>query len=203
VNRALGHDFPGTLALRRSTFMEMEGYDGDVLFENLELIRTVRAHGGRVVVAYDAIIPRRAPSLRTFLEQRVRQAYDDLAQPPRLIASLAILPLVGTALARRSWPALLGGAAAAIATAELGRRRRGPAEAFPATSALLAPCWIMERGVTSWLAVAARLLFGGIRYRGTLIRRAATPGRELRRRASARRTRQPEGLAAAGSRGAA
>lgn len=46
LNRALGADYPGTLAVRRSTFLTMGGYDPDVLFENLELIRTVRAYGG-------------------------------------------------------------------------------------------------------------------------------------------------------------
>ena len=50
LNRALGADYPGTLAVRRSTFLAMGGYDPDVLFENLELIRTVRGvrrHRGR------------------------------------------------------------------------------------------------------------------------------------------------------------
>ncbi len=42
LNRALGADHPGTCAVRRSTFVRMGGYDGDVLFENLELARTVR-----------------------------------------------------------------------------------------------------------------------------------------------------------------
>src|SRR5215210_1739626 len=41
LNRATGDDFPGTLAVRRSMFRSIGGYDGDVLFENLELIRTV------------------------------------------------------------------------------------------------------------------------------------------------------------------
>ncbi|WP_282948878.1 glycosyltransferase [Cellulomonas endometrii] len=44
LNRAFGADYPGTLALRR-TALGPDGYDGDVLFENLELLRTVRARG--------------------------------------------------------------------------------------------------------------------------------------------------------------
>jgi hypothetical protein len=39
LNRIAGGDYPGTLAVRRSAFGD--GYDGDVLFENLELMRTV------------------------------------------------------------------------------------------------------------------------------------------------------------------
>jgi hypothetical protein len=57
VNRALGADYPGTLGVRRSRFLEMGGYDGDVLFENLELIRTVRAAGGRVASVKDSHHP--------------------------------------------------------------------------------------------------------------------------------------------------
>ncbi|MDQ2631384.1 MAG: glycosyltransferase family 2 protein, partial [Actinomycetota bacterium] len=48
LNRSLGRDYPGTLAVRRSRVLAMGLYDGDVLFENLELIRTVRGHGGSV-----------------------------------------------------------------------------------------------------------------------------------------------------------
>ena len=40
-------DFPGTLAVRRSAFLASGAYDGDALFENLELMRTIRAAGGR------------------------------------------------------------------------------------------------------------------------------------------------------------
>ena len=47
LNRVAGGvDFPGTLAVRRSALRGTDGYDGDVLFENLELIRTIEAAGG-------------------------------------------------------------------------------------------------------------------------------------------------------------
>ena len=69
------------------------------------------------------------------------------------------------------------------AVAEWGRRRDGGAEYFPASSSLLAPGWLfVERGVCSWLAVAERVLHGGVRYRGSVLPRAATPVGELRRR---------------------
>ena len=41
-------DFPGTLAVRREVFLASGAYDGDALFENLELMRTIRASGGVV-----------------------------------------------------------------------------------------------------------------------------------------------------------
>jgi hypothetical protein len=86
---------------------------------------------------------------------------------------------------RRRWSALAAGAGASIALAEIGRRRAGGARIYPPTAALWAPGWIAERAVCSWIAVAHRVFVGGIDYRGTLLRRAATPRRELRARQGA------------------
>ncbi|ANF32023.1 hypothetical protein A0130_10360 [Leifsonia xyli] len=179
LNRALGHDYPGTLAVRRQLLVDAGGYDGDVLFENLELIRTVVAAGGRVVTADRIGVARRPPTLRHFVRQRVRQAYDDFAQPARLLAELAILPLVLLSVRRPG--RILAGAAAVVALAEAGRLRAGGRRLFPATAALWAPAWLTERAVCVWLALGARLR-GGVRYSDGRLVRAATPLRELRRR---------------------
>jgi hypothetical protein len=48
LNRGLGMDYPGTLAVRRAAFLSAGCYDGDVLFENLELMRTLRSDGARL-----------------------------------------------------------------------------------------------------------------------------------------------------------
>src|SRR5437763_9498608 len=40
INRAVHHDYPGTVAIRRSAFEAIGGYEGDVLFEHLELLRS-------------------------------------------------------------------------------------------------------------------------------------------------------------------
>jgi hypothetical protein len=180
INRAVGRDFPGTLAVRRSFFLEIGGYDGHSLFENLELIRTVEAAGGRVSSPLDLYVARRPPSTGHFLSQRVRQAYDDFALPPRMAAWLAIVPAAVLALAtsRTRW---LGAAAAAgVGLAEAGRRRGGGASRFPATSSLLAPAWIAERALCSWAALAHRLR-GGVPYAGRRLPRAASSPGELRR----------------------
>ncbi|WP_262348098.1 glycosyltransferase [Cellulosimicrobium cellulans] len=182
VNRATGGDYPGTLAVRR-TALGPEGYDDDVLFENLELLRTVRARGGRVLRADDVYVPRRPPTTRHFLAQRPRQAYDSLAQPGRFAAELAVLPAVVLA-ARRAPRLLLLLAAAACALAESGRRRAGGADRFPVTASLLAPAWLLERAVCAWLALALRAT-GGARYGGARLPRAATSPRELRARTTA------------------
>ncbi len=182
LNRSLGRDYPGTLAVRRSRVQATGLYDGDVLFENLELIRTVRAHGGSVASPLDLYVARVPPSASHFWGQRTRQAYDDFALPPRMALWLAVAPLLALSLARRRPSLALGPAALAVAAAERGRRRAGGRAFFPASSSLLAPVWILERGVCAWLAVLQRLRFGGVRYGESVIPVAAHSERELRRR---------------------
>jgi hypothetical protein len=181
VNRALGADYPGTLAVRRSVVLDAGGYDGDVLFENLELIRTVRRVGGRERNAVDLYVARRPPSLRRFLSQRVRQAYDDFALPARMAIALSLLPTATWLCVSHHTAVLAVRAALGIGLAELGRRRSGGASVFPVAASALAPLWIGERAVCAWLAVASRCVLGGCHYRGQVIRRAASsssaPGR--------------------------
>ncbi|GAA3579367.1 hypothetical protein GCM10022197_41060 [Microlunatus spumicola] len=187
LNRAVGADYPGTYGVRRSAFLAAGGYDGDVLFENLELSRTLRAAGGRERVVPDLYVPRLPPTTDHFLGQRVRQAYDDLAQPARLATEAALAPavLALAALARRPATrrsarcslALL--AAASVGLAEVGRRRAGGAEVYPRDAALWAPLWLGERAVCIWLALLHRAR-GGVPYGGQRIRLAAHSVRRLR-----------------------
>jgi hypothetical protein len=181
LNRALRHDHPGTFGLRRGTFLAMGGYDGDVLFENLELSRTVAAAGGREVHAPDLFVARRPPTARHFAGQRVRQAYDSFATPGRLAAELAVLPALAVAARRgrfRRAGAVL--ALATVALAEVGRRRAAGRTVFGRTAPLWALPWLAERSVCSWLAVARRL-GGGVPYAGRRLRTAAHSTRQLRR----------------------
>jgi hypothetical protein len=182
LNRGLGMDYPGTLAIRRTAFMAAGCYDGDVLFENLELMRTLRANGARLVTAPDAFVRRLPPDFRHFAGQRVRQAYDSLAQPPRLATELALLPAVTLAVVIKSSWLLLGAAVTAVALAEMGRRRQGGTTVFSWYLPLLAPLWLAERAVCIWLALGFRMR-GGVCYRGQRLLRAATSDRVLRRRA--------------------
>jgi hypothetical protein len=176
-------DFPGTLAVRRSAVLATGGYDGDALFENLELMRTIHAAGGRVMTPLDLYVARQPPSAAHFASQRVRQAYDDFAIPGRIAAFLALVPWAAHSLWRRRSHRLLIGALGSIAVAEVGRRRGGGGARFPFSSSLLAPAWIAERSICSWLALAAKLR-GGVPYGGRRLGHSATPLRRLRRRHS-------------------
>lgn len=188
LNRSLGRDFPGTLAVRRSRLLAAGGYDGDVLFENLELIRTVEANGGRVASPLDLYVRRLPPTAAHFGGQRVRQAYDDFALPARMALWLALPPLLAATAARRRPGPPLVLALGSVILAERGRRRAGGRRVFPAGASLMAPLWVLERGVCSWLALHRQVRHGGIIYAGSEIRRAATSKKDLCRAAS--RSRQ-------------
>ena len=174
LNRAFAVDWPGTCAVRRSVIRATGGWSSDVLYENLEMARTVAAAGGRVVHRPDLLVARRPPTAQHFLRQRVRQAYEDQAEPLRLALGLAVVP---AAIGLRNRPRLLVAAAAAVvAVAEAGRRRPGGRQVFPPHTPLAAPLWALERGVCTWLALAARAR-GGVVYNGRRVPTAAhSPG---------------------------
>lgn len=182
LNRSFGADYPGTFGVRRSTFLEMGGYDGNVLFENLELIRTVRVYGGRECRPRDLYVRRLPPDPARFWSQRVRQAYDDLAQPARMVLFLSVLPALAAGVLRRRHRALFACAGLTVGLAEIGRRRGGGHRVFPFATVLFAPVWILERAVCSWLALATRLFLGGVPYAGRRLRTAAHSSRRLRTR---------------------
>jgi hypothetical protein len=172
LNLALAHDYPGTLAVHRDFLLGLGGYDGDVLFENLELIRTIKAGGGKVLYKNDLLVRRLPPSTKHFWSQRVRQAYDDYAQPARLTFFILLLPLVIALSIYSLWfiPLLL---IVAIATAELGRRKYGGQHVFPISCSFFAPAWLIERGICTWLALFNKLSKGGVAYNRAIIGKAA------------------------------
>jgi len=194
-------DFPGTLAVRRSSFLRSGAYDGRALFENLELMRTIRAAGGTVITPLDLYAGRQAPSTAHFLSQRVRQAYDDFAIPARICAFLAIAPLAAELLRRGRGRTLPLAALGTIGLAELGRRRAGGTERFPRSGALLAPAWVGERSVCAWLALGSKLR-GGVPYGGRRLPHSATSMRELRRRYESRASAETSSASAAVESGA-
>ena len=183
LNRAAGGDYPGTLGVRRNSFLDSGGYCGDVLFENLELVRTLQARGHMCLRASDVFVRRMPPPVAHFRGQRVRQAYDSLAQPRRLAVELALAPVLIAVLARREHRGRRAAVAALlpVAVAEVGRRRGGATRVFPVRTSWFAPGWVLERAVCTWLALLARAR-GGARYGDRRLRLAAHSVEELRSR---------------------
>lgn len=182
LNRISGGDWPGTLGVSRSHLLDAGGYDGTAMFENLELVRTIIAAGGRESVLLNTFVERRPSSTTHFLSQRVRQAYDEFARPLRLAIQLLFLPIACAAVISGNEYVLVLSAVFTILLAEIGRRRGGAARVFPFIASVAAPFWILERAVCVWIALGARIIYGGIPYRGTVLRKAATPLRQLRQR---------------------
>ncbi|GAC1570968.1 MAG: hypothetical protein NVS3B7_00460 [Candidatus Elarobacter sp.] len=182
IARATGGDWPGTLGLRRDAYARAGCYDGDVLFENLELVRTMRAVGARELVAYDLFVVRRPPRTEQYVAQRVRQAYDEFARPGRMAAQLALGPALAAAAFHWGPRALAACALGSIALAEAGRRRGGGRRVFPPAASLCAPLWVLARAATSWVALGLRVTRGGVRYSHGRLRLAANPERLLRER---------------------
>lgn len=181
LNRAFAADYPGTLGVRRAAFLSSGGYDGDTMFENLELIRTIEESGGRSKSPLDLYVRRVPPSAERFWSQRSRQAFDDFAQPWRLASFLAIAPwLIRQVVSGR------GNRAAAaltipVALAEVGRRRAGGERYFSPVASLCAPLWVLERAVCVWIALGMRLR-GGVPYRKGRIKVAANSRHKIRKR---------------------
>jgi hypothetical protein len=192
LNRAFGMHFPAALALRRSLFLEIGGYDGDVLFENLELLRSMRFGGAKIARPNDLFVRHLAPERHAFASQRVRQAYDDFTLPARMMLWLSLLPVTLIALRRRRFGSIIAAGVGVTLIAEVGRRRGGGSRVYPATAPLFAPLWLAERALCSWGAVWYRLIKGGVPYRDGVIKRAATPPKELRLRIQARARHVPE-----------
>ena len=95
INRATlkTADYPGTCAFRRQTFFDLGEYDGDVLFDNEELIRHFARSGARIDYENDFFILKRPPEFRKWLEQRPRQAYEDFGLRGKTVLFASILPL--------------------------------------------------------------------------------------------------------------
>jgi Glycosyl transferase family 21 len=181
INRTLDGDWPGTLGIRKSALPN--GYNADVLFENLELVRTIRVAGGRECVARGLFVRRLPPTSKHYWSQRIRQAYDEFARPVRLAAALTVVPLLIVSLALKT-PAIAGAIAMlAIMLAFAGWLREGAWRYFSPWSVIAAPLWVCERGICAWIAVYRRMICGGVSYAGNVIRDAATPAEHLAGRA--------------------
>ncbi|HEY0370147.1 MAG TPA: hypothetical protein VGC85_11160, partial [Chthoniobacterales bacterium] len=175
INRAalrIG-DYPGTCAFRRSTMLRVGHYDGDVLFDNEELVRHFARAGAKIDYAIDFFILKRPPTLRKWKEQRPRQAYEDFGLRAKTALFLA-LPFLLIA------SAIFGGISGfvtcviilsifAVALACAGGARGIASEYIPAWICFYAPLWIFERAFSTYWAVYWHLRHGGYPFGDKLL----------------------------------
>src|SRR3954469_20797066 len=71
INRATLRtaDYPGTCAFRRKTMLRVGHYDGDVLFDNEEMIRHFAREGAAINYATNLFVQKRPPRFRKWIEQ--------------------------------------------------------------------------------------------------------------------------------------
>jgi hypothetical protein len=175
INRAslkIG-DYPGTCAFRRSTMLRVGHYDGDVLFDNEEIIRHFATAGATIDYAVDFFIHKRPPELAKWKEQRPRQAYEDFPLRTKTAAFVAIpIVLLISLIAAGVVGILVSGLLIALvssAVAILGRARGEAEKFFPAFVPLYAPLWIFERAGSTYWALYWYLRYGGYPFGDKLL----------------------------------
>jgi hypothetical protein len=167
INRATLRiaDYPGTCAFRRATMLRVGHYDGDVLFDNEEIIRHFARAGAAISYATNLFVQKRPPRFRKWIEQRPRQAYEDfgLRAKTALFFSLPVLAaIVGLASGWKGFVLyLLSLCLTAIAVAAAGLLRGTASQYFPWSVCLFAPLWIIERSFSTYWALYWHLAHGG------------------------------------------
>jgi hypothetical protein len=175
INRATLRtaDYPGTCAFRRSTMLRVGHYDGDVLFDNEEIVRHFAVCGAAICYATDFFIQKRPPRLRKWLEQRPRQAYEDFALRTKTVLFLALpfVILLSTLFAGGSGLLLCLAVLSifAIALACAGSARGLASENIPPSTCLYAPLWICERVFSTYWALYCYAARGGYRFGDKLL----------------------------------
>jgi hypothetical protein len=177
INRALlaAADYPGTCAFRRRRMLAAGRYDGDVLFDNEEIIRHLAQDGCTLVYANDLFVCKCPPTFWKWTEQRPRQAYEDFGMRLKTAVFFALLPLslliggrfgiAGLAIF------LLALSIVATSIAACGRARGKARQFFPAHCCLFAGLWIFERTLSTYWALCWYLIRGGCPFGGYLLSR--------------------------------
>lgn len=175
INRAVLRtgDYPGTCAFRRSTCLRIGHYDGDVLFDNEEIVRHFALSGADVCFALDFFVLKRPPGFRKWLEQRPRQAYEDFAMRAKTTLFMSVLPAtmaLGILLGTRAGIAFLSFLSASVVLlACRGLWRDAAYRVFPAGVVLYAPLWLAERALSVYCALYWRMAHGGYPFGGRIL----------------------------------
>jgi hypothetical protein len=167
INRGVlrAGDYPGTCGFRRLTMRRVGHYDGDVLFDNEEIVRHFALKGVDINYALDFFILKRPPTFTKWLEQRPRQAYEDFVMRAKTAAFLSVLP-VSLALiflfnVRAAIFFLAGICLLSVLLSSRGILRNAAYRFFPVSSPIFAPLWILERSLSVYWALYWRVRYGG------------------------------------------
>jgi hypothetical protein len=167
INRATLRtaDYPGTCAFRRECMLRVGHYDGDVLFDNEEIIRHFARAGAAINFAANLFVQKHPPRFRKWIEQRPRQAYEDFGLRMKSGIFFSI-PLLAMFLGwNAGWQGfllcLLALAIVAVGLAVGGRLRGAAAPYFRWSICLFAPLWVVERTFSTYWALYWHFAHGG------------------------------------------
>lgn len=148
-------DYSGSFGVRREAMLRVGHYDGDVLFDNEEMVRHFRLKGARIKYARDFFLKMRPATFRKWLEQRPRQAYEDFVLRPKTFFFAALPVVFILTLINAGWR-LAAIYAAIIAVGSILLAARGLSDGarayFPPSSVFFAPLWIVERCFSTYWA---------------------------------------------------
>lgn len=167
INRATlkSGDYSGTCGFRRSAMLRAGHYDGDVLFDNEEMIRNFARAGLTVDYPSNLFIRKDPPSFCKWLEQRPRQACEDFALLEKTFFFVVVIPSVIFLALVAGWKTLLFSALAlSLRSIMLAAARQSMGKArtvFAFSNRWFAPLWIAERATSIYCAFCWYLLRGG------------------------------------------
>ena len=167
INRATLRtaDYPGTCAFRRAAMRRVGPYDGDVLFDNEEIIRHFARAGATIRYAANLFVRKCPPAFRKWIEQRPRQAYEDFGLRAKTALFLSVPMFAIWIGAVFAWNALLYYflllTGMSIVLTAAGRLRGNASKYFPWSVCFFAPFWIFERTVSTYWALYRFFRFGG------------------------------------------
>lgn len=166
-------DYPGTCAFRRSTFLRVGHYDGDVLFDNEEIVRHFVLQEADVFYALGLFVHKRPPTFRKWMEQRPRQAYEDFVMRAKTLLFASLLPIIlmlgilGGVQAMLLFACFVSVCAVLLALRGLWRDRAD--RVFPTYVILYAPLWVAERVLSTYWALYWRVAHGGYPFGDRLL----------------------------------
>lgn len=166
INRAwiADGDYSGTLGVTKRAMLRFGHYDGDVLFDNEEIVRHFRIKGARIKYARDFFLLKLPPTVEKWVEQRPRQAYEDFVMRAKTLFFASLPAVLTLTLVKSGWKLTLVYAAVislgAIVSAALGLKD-GALRFFPPQTIFYAPLWIAERSVSTYWAFYWYLTRGG------------------------------------------
>ena len=148
-------DYSGTLGVTKNAMLRVGHYDGDVLFDNEEIVRHFRLKGASVKYARDFFLLKLPPTFGKWIEQRPRQAYEDFVMRAKTFFFASLPLLLAFTWIKAGWQlsliyvAVISVGACAVAARGL---TDGAARFFPSQMVLYAPLWVAERSVSTYWA---------------------------------------------------